>query len=650
MRYTEYMKTGIASWKALIRFVLYYFSIGGLLRTLFVPWRQERYVSDQPGIWKYIEQGTFYIFAVVVGLVARIGTIIFGLLVLITVIAMFPIFSILPISISFEDLSKSGSLGKQWAYPTTWELNKHGRDIRKDKEVLVIDHDEAIAQTERVLAREHQQNVLIVGQQGIGKTTRLAYLARKMYRDLSVKALNSKRLVQLFPEEMAIEDIRICVQEAVKAKNVVLVIENIERFNIIGILEPYLESDHFQMILTTDWASYNATYKHHDNLMRVSEVVEMYPPNDETTLLYLMDWVVAHKAQSRFSKEVLEKVIALTNMLMINAAQPEKSIDVLEELNTLDAPVVTQEHVEALISQKTRVPLGALRNDEKQKLLHLEEVLTQHVIGQDKAVHAIASALKRGRAGVQDSPKPIGSFLFLGPTGVGKTHTAKMLAAYYFGGEHLMIRFDMSEFRDLASMDRFTERLASSVEEMPFGLVFFDEIEKAHPDILNIFLQILDEGEFHTSNGRTISFRNSIIICTSNAGANYLMENDTQSQELVIDHIVHTGILKPEFINRFDATILYRTLDRSGIEKVTILMLDSLNKQLRKKHNLEIIITAELVRALARRGHDTKFGVRPLKRLIQNSIETFIADKLLEEHPPQYLSLFFDVQHVDEAL
>ena len=426
-----------------------------------------------------------------------------------------------------------------------------------------------------------------------------------------------------------------------------LVVENIERFNIIGILEPYLDNNYFQMILTTDWGSYNTTYKHHDNLMRVSEVVEMYPPNAEITLLYLMDWVLANHQQRRIDEAVLKSIIHLTDTLMMNTSQPEKSIDMLEELVILPNDTITVEDVERLISQKTNVPLGALKQDEKDKLIHLEEVLKSHVIGQDRAIKAIASALKRGRAGVADSPKPIGSFLFLGPTGVGKTHTAKMLASYYFGGEHMMIRFDMSEFRELDSMSRFIERLGDQVEESPFSLVFFDEIEKAHPDILNIFLQILDEGEFHTTNGRLISFRNTIIICTSNAGAVYMMQNETESEELIINHIVSEGILRPEFINRFDATILYQSLNRQEIEEVTTILLNKLNKHISKQHSLEIIVTDELVKVLARKGHDPKFGVRPLARVIQDDIETQIADALLREPTPYNLCLYIDPSSIE---
>ena len=635
------MKTGIQSWKNLIKFIIYYFSIGGLLRTFFVPWRREKYTAE-PGFWGSMEKFIFAIFAVIFGMIIRTLTIVIGLIALIIVIILYPFFLIIPINITYGSLSKNGSLGREWAYSVTYLLDQHGRDLRKNPEVLVLDHDSAIEQMQRVMSRKTQQNVLVVGAQGIGKSTRLGYLARIMHRDLSVPALNGKRLVQLFPQEMTTEDIKKCIKEAIAAKNIVLVIENIERFNIIGLLEPYLDDNHFQMILTTDWSSYNQTYKHNQNLMRVSEVIEMYPPDNDTTMLYLRDWTIAQGQSKRMDNDVLAAVVLLTNKLMMNQAQPEKSIDILEELVSLDHKEISVSDVEVLLSQKTNVPLGALNRDEKDTLIHLEEVLVEHVIGQKKALHAISSALKRGRVGVADSPKPIGSFLFLGPTGVGKTHTAKMLASYYFGGEHMMIRFDMSEFRELDSMNRFIERLATQVEASPFSLVFFDEIEKSHPDILNIFLQLLDEGEIHTANNRTISFGNTMVICTSNAGATFMMKNEHESQEFLINHIVSTGILRPELINRFDATIMYQSLSRAEIKQITRIMLHALNKHIMKQHRLEVLVTDELLDALARKGHDPQFGVRPLARVIQDYIETEIADVLLLEPAPENLSLIID--------
>lgn len=643
------MKKGITSWRALIRFIFYYFSFFGLLRTLFVPWRREKYISTDYGGWKVLEQTTFFIFAVVFGFVTRLITLCIGIIVLILALVLFPLFVILPLGLRFEKLVRLGSLGREWAYPVTYTLDQHGRDMRHFEEQLVIDHDQAIAHLEQVLSRHTQQNVLLVGAQGVGKTTRLAHLARNMYRDLSVPSLNGKRLVQLFPEGMSIPDIQKCLNEAVRARNVVLVIENIERFqNLIGILEPYFDQHHFQIILTTDWANYHHTYKEHSNLMRVLEMIPLSSPSDEITLQYAQDWTASNHVHKRFSVEVLQYVIHLTNILMLNIAQPEKTIDILEELILLSHQEITKQDVEQILSLKTNVPLGALNRDEKNILLHLEERMKQEVIGQNQAIAAVVGALKRGRMNLSETKKPIGSFLFLGSTGVGKTYTAKILAASYFGGEQSMLRYDMSEYGNKENLPRFIHHLADQVESHPYGLLFFDELEKAHPDIVNLFLQILDEGMLHTETGRSVSFQNTIIICTSNAGAVYMMQNDTESRELIIEEIIKQGIFKPEFINRFDDVIVFKSLSRDAIKEITKIILHQMNHFLRKHHRLEVIITPELVDALARKGHDSQFGIRSLHRIIQNDIQNYVADFLLRYDNITHYSLMISPEFIKE--
>ena len=573
------------------------------------------------------------------------GTIILGIIALILVYLLLPIFLILPHKFRFSRLSKIGSIGKDWSYPKTYFLDKHGRDLRFLPEVLVIDHDRGIQRVERVLSREHQQNAFIVGSQGVGKTTRLAYLARKMYRDLSSLSLNSKRLVELFPEEMTKNELQLCLHEAVNARNIVLVIENIERFNILGIIEPYLDLNYFQIILSTDPESYNTTFKHHGHLMKVSEVVEFLPPPDDITLLYLLDYVERKKMKHRFPEETLSAIIILTNKFILNDYQPEKSFDFLEELMLLEKEVIEPEDVEMLISEKFAIPLGSLQGDEKEKLKKLEDILNTYVIGQEEATQAIASSLKRSRIGVRDEDRPIGSFLFIGTTGVGKTYTAKVLAEYYFGSSRFFHRFDMSEYRDIQSLERFIDTIGDTIEENPYSLVLFDEIEKAHSDILNLLLQILDEGVFHTTKGRAVSFRNTIIIATSNAGARYILENGQVPKELLIEHIIQEGILRPELINRFDSVVLFHPLNRDEVKQVAKLLINQLNVLLAKRHGIQISLDPEFIDALAKAGHSLKFGLRPLRRIIQDTVETHIADLLLNDRIPES-----GIIHIDPEL
>ena len=643
--YHENMKKRFRSWQELRDFVVYYFSISRLLRSLFVPWHRDQFKSEDGGIWGIIENLSFALFTRALGFFIRLITILVGIIAIFIVYLSLPIILLLPIQFNYSKLSRLGSIGKTWSYPITYFLDAHGRDLRLLPDVLVIDHDNGLKQVERALSRDHQQNVLIVGPQGVGKTTRLSYLAKKMYRDLSTPKLNSKRLVELFPEEMTKEELHRCFHEAVSAGNIVLVIENIERFHILDVIESYLDVPHFQIILTTDNEHFNETFKYNAHLMRAVDVVEFFPPDEKVTMLYLIDRVERMGIHHRFPDETLASIVILSEKFILNDYQPEKSFDLLDELVLLEKDIVRPEDVEELISEKLRIPLGVLQQDERDKLLNLEKILNTYVIGQEEATHAIVSSLKRSRLGVGSEKRPIGSFLFIGTTGVGKTHTAKILAQYYFGSRDFFHRFDMSEYRELSSIERFMERLGAEVEDMPYSLILFDELEKAHPDILNVLLQVLDEGIMHTPKGRAINLRNTIIIATSNAGARYLLENGHVSKELLVQHIISEGILRPELINRFDDVILFRTLDREEVKKVAILLLHELNVMLAKRHGIQVSIDPELVDALARKGHSLKFGLRPLRRLIQDKVETYVADLLLRDELPET-----GIIHIDSSI
>ncbi len=639
------MKEQFHSWQHLRDFVVYYFSIPRLLQSLFIPWHRDSYKSDEKGVWRIIENVSFALFTRVLGFSIRTFTIIVGVIVIFFVYLSLPLILILPIRFDYRKLSKIGSIGKNWSYPITYFLDAHGRDLRLTSDMLVIDHDGGLKQVERALSRDHQQNVLIVGPQGVGKTTRLSYLAKKMYRDLSTSKLNGKRLVELFPEELTKEELHRCFHEAVNAGNIVLVIENIERFHILDVVESYLDVPHFQIVLTTDNEHFNEKFKYNAHMMSSVDVVEFFPPDRKTTMLYLIDRVDRAGIRHRFPDETLASIVILSEQFILNDYQPEKSMDLLDELLLIEKRVVSPEDVERLISEKLRIPLGVLQQEERDKLIHLEEVLNRYVIGQEEATHAIASSLKRSRLGVRDEKRPIGSFLFVGTTGVGKTHTAKTLAQYYFGSPDFFHRFDMSEYRELSSIERFMERIGSKVEDMPYSLVLFDEVEKAHPDILNVLLQVLDEGIMHTPKGRAINLRNTIIVATSNAGARYILENGHISKELLIQHIISEGILRPELINRFDGVVLFRTLNREEVKKVAILLIDKLNVTIGKRHGIQVSIDPELVDVLAREGYSAKFGLRPLRRLIQDKVETYIADLLLQGDIPES-----GILHIDPAI
>lgn len=310
-----------------------------------------------------------------------------------------------------------------------------------------------------------------------------------------------------------------------------------------------------------------------------------------------------------------------------------------------DTPVVTEKDMERIIEEKTNIPVGELKTKEKEQLRDLGSSLEKHVIGQDEAVDKVARSIRRNRIGFNKSGRPIGSFLFVGPTGVGKTETAKQLARELFGTEDSMIRFDMSEYMEKFSVSKLigsppgyvgyeeAGQLTEQVRRHPYNLILLDEVEKAHPDVMHMFLQILDDGRLTDSQGRTVSFKDTIIIMTSNAGSGDSIVSvgfgaeANGSSHSVIDKL--TKYFKPEFLNRFDDIIEFNPLSKDDLVKIVRLMLDDVNKMMADQ-NMHIDVSDKVADKLAELGYDPKMGARPLRRVIQEQIEDKIADFYLD--------------------
>ena len=306
---------------------------------------------------------------------------------------------------------------------------------------------------------------------------------------------------------------------------------------------------------------------------------------------------------------------------------------------------VTEEEISEVLSKWTGIPVTNLLEGEREKLLRLDAELQKRVVGQDKAVEAVASAILRARAGLKDENKPIGSFLFLGPTGVGKTELAKTLARTLFDTEDAMIRIDMSEYMEKHAVSRLVGappgyvgyeqggQLTEAVRRKPYSVLLFDEIEKAHPDVFNMFLQILDDGRLTDNKGKTVDFKNTIIIMTSNIGSQYLLDNkseediSSESKELVMQAL--RSKFKPEFLNRVDDTIMFKPLSETGIKKIIDIFLDEVRNRLKDK-NITLEVTDKAKDILAREGYDVVYGARPLKRYIQNTLENSLARRIIK--------------------
>ena len=345
--------------------------------------------------------------------------------------------------------------------------------------------------------------------------------------------------------------------------------------------------------------------------------------------------------------------------LKSDLAAEEKRIEEDKSGESLLRDRVTEEEIARIVSRWTGIPITKLVEGEREKLLKLPEILHQRVVGQDEAVQKVSEAILRSRAGIQDPNRPIGSFLFLGPTGVGKTELAKTLAQTLFDDEKNLIRIDMTEYMEKHSVSRLVGappgyvgyeeggQLTEAVRRKPYSVVLFDEVEKAHPDVFNILLQVLDDGRITDSQGRTVDFKNTIIILTSNLGSEIIQEgidaNGVLSEEARdrVEALLKTKF-KPEFLNRLDETVLYTPLTRENIRSIMHLMIKRLTDRL-KDRRLNVVLTPEAEEYILDNGYDATYGARPLKRFIQRALETPIARLLIEQVVPDGSTLVADV-------
>ena len=324
--------------------------------------------------------------------------------------------------------------------------------------------------------------------------------------------------------------------------------------------------------------------------------------------------------------------------------EEERNAD--EGKRTLLRDRVTEEEIARIVARWTGIPVSKLMEGEREKLLHMEDILHKRVIGQDEAVQKVSEAILRSRAGIQDPNRPIGSFLFLGPTGVGKTELAKALAQVLFDDERNIVRIDMTEYMEKYSVSRLIGappgyvgyeeggQLTEAVRKKPYSVVLFDEIEKAHPDVFNILLQVLDDGRITDSQGRTVDFKNTIIILTSNLGSQYILDGIEDGRISDSAKAQVEGLLKaqfrPEFLNRIDEIVFYKPLMKDEIVSIVELMLEDLRKRLRDKQ-LDVQLTDRAKQYIVDAGYDPVYGARPLKRFLQSRVETLIARKIIAE-------------------
>ncbi len=568
----------------------------------------------------------------------------------------------------WENLVKKGSLAKDWASGYTIMLDKFSINwtdyFKRNGFPDIIGHAKQIEETERILAKGGINNVLLVGDAGVGRVCIMRALAKKSFYAESLVGLNHKRVVELdLPFLIAkvengeeLENVLDHIfQEVVNSNNTILFINDIHNFlsgeskpgkvDVSGVLASYLPFDSFPIVGVTDYKGYR-TISNNSSVGSYFEKVDVPELSQKDTIMFLQRQSInmEFKYKKIISYQAIKEIVICSDRYIPEEPFPKKALDLLDEammyISQINEKTLLPEHIRKIVSRKMNIPVGAMDTQEKDILVNLESLIHQRLINQDSAVKEISSALRRSRSDISSHDKPIGSFLFIGPTGVGKTQTAKALAEVYFKDVRNMIRIDMSEFQTLNDIERLIGStkseglLTSQVKQKPFSLILLDELEKAHKDILNLFLQVLDEGSITDGMGQRVDFKNCIIIATSNAGSNLILErakDNVSSESLkleLLNYFFKESIFKPEFINRFSSVVLFEPLSKEHLLDITQLILERIKKNLSDK-GIDFKITNELKQEIVNIGYNPSFGAREINRVVQDKVENALADGLI---------------------
>ena len=565
-----------------------------------------------------------------------------------------------------------GGINRGWTGITTPLLNKLSIDLTQMAAhgtfSDIVGHQKEIEEIVRILGRKGRENVLIVGEAGSGKTALVQGLANQIIEGTQYSGLRFKRLVELDIAALtsgSAQDIRArlktIVDELRSSGNVILCIDEIHNLVsakteegqaiVFATLEPHLDAGEFQFIATTTPENYKRYIEPQSAFTRTFRVITLptaYPLEAEA-VLERKAFEFEEKHHVAITYPAIETAVELARRYIHDRVLPDSAIDLLEESVNKAAQgdkTVTAKDVENMATEKTRVPVRMADSPaERNILLNLEKLLHERVIGQEAAIDSLGAAMRRARTGMTEEGRLLASFLFAGATGVGKTETAKALATVYFGSEKSMIRLDMSEYQTPESINRLLGpppgqpgfelggQLTEAMRRHPFTLILLDEIEKADPHVLNVFLQLLDDARLTDSAGRVIDFANTIVIATTNVGTQALIKEEKAGkkwEEISRDVLseIHEKF-RPEFLNRFTDIVVFHPLSPSEVLAITQLLLNTVKKKLAEKE-LQVEFSDELVKLLAQKGFDQQWGAREIRRVIFHEVEEKIAKKILE--------------------